>query len=168
MTPREWIISHRCSWMAVYVFCRNAQSESHSDPHDIYVRCLYSINCPTVIYLLSMLLFILWRDTTSELWIPVQFSFTLLYCFTITRSVYIIAYYYSFTTRYAQSFVHSKPMRLTTSSKLGAKFLVVLCADSSLLLVKSYTPMLTSDVDVQQASLCVVIDQPVGNPKRKV
>jgi hypothetical protein len=51
MIPREWIFSHRCSWMAVYVFCRNAQSESHSDPH---VRYLYSINCPTVICLPSM------------------------------------------------------------------------------------------------------------------
>jgi hypothetical protein len=28
-----------------------------------YVRYLYSVNCPTVIYLPSMLLFILWRDT---------------------------------------------------------------------------------------------------------
>jgi hypothetical protein len=35
MTPREWIFSHRCSWMAVYIFCRNAQSESHSAPLDI-------------------------------------------------------------------------------------------------------------------------------------
>jgi hypothetical protein len=34
---------------------------------------LYSINCPTVICLPSMLLFILWRDTTSELWTPVLF-----------------------------------------------------------------------------------------------
>jgi hypothetical protein len=32
-----------------------------------YVRYLYSIICPTVICLSSMLLFILWRDTTSEL-----------------------------------------------------------------------------------------------------
>jgi hypothetical protein len=39
----------------------------------IYVRYLYSINCPAVICLPSMLLFILWRDTTSELWTPVQF-----------------------------------------------------------------------------------------------
>ena len=31
----EWIISHRCSWMAVYVFCCNAQSKSHSDLLDI-------------------------------------------------------------------------------------------------------------------------------------
>jgi hypothetical protein len=45
-----------------------------------YVRYLYSINCPTVICLPSMLLFILWRDTTSELWTPVQFP---LHCYTI-------------------------------------------------------------------------------------
>jgi hypothetical protein len=32
-----------------------------------YARYLYSINCPTVICLPSMLLSILWRDTTSEL-----------------------------------------------------------------------------------------------------
>jgi hypothetical protein len=47
----------------------------------LYVRYLYSINCPTVIWLPNMLLFILWRDTTSELWTPVQFplhSFTIL------------------------------------------------------------------------------------------
>jgi hypothetical protein len=46
----------------------------------IYVYYLYSINCPTVICLPSMLLFILWRDATSELWTPVQFP---LHCFTV-------------------------------------------------------------------------------------
>jgi hypothetical protein len=45
-----------------------------------YARYLYSINCPTVICLPSMLLFILWRDTTSELWTSVQFP---LHCYTI-------------------------------------------------------------------------------------
>jgi hypothetical protein len=45
-----------------------------------YVRYLYSINCPTVICLLSILLFILWRDTTSKLWTPVQFP---LHCYTV-------------------------------------------------------------------------------------
>jgi hypothetical protein len=53
LIPREWIISHRCSWMAVYVSCCNAQSKSHSDPLDISCY-LYSINCPTVICLPSM------------------------------------------------------------------------------------------------------------------
>jgi hypothetical protein len=88
-----------------------------------YVRYLYSINCPTVICLPSMLLFILWRDTTSELWTPVQFPLhcyiilLLLALFTFTRILL------SFTTRYAQSFVYSKPVRLTTSLYVGSKVL---------------------------------------------
>jgi hypothetical protein len=40
MTSGGRIISHRCSWIMVYVFCRNAQSESHSDPHDICMLAL--------------------------------------------------------------------------------------------------------------------------------
>jgi hypothetical protein len=91
MILRGWIISHRCSWMAVYASCCNAQSKSHSDPLDI--SCYrYSINCPTVISLPSMSLFILWRDTTSELWTPVQFPlhcyhlFTLLALFTFLHT----------------------------------------------------------------------------------
>jgi hypothetical protein len=43
-----------------------------------YAHYLYSINCPTVICLPNMCYFILWRDTTSELWTPVQFP---LYCY---------------------------------------------------------------------------------------
>jgi hypothetical protein len=45
-----------------------------------YARYLYSINCPTIICLPSMSLFILWRDTTSELWTPVQFPLQCYYC----------------------------------------------------------------------------------------
>jgi hypothetical protein len=51
-----------------------------------YVRYLYSINCPTVICLPSMLLFILWRDTTSEPWTPVQFLY-------IAITVYFYSHY---------------------------------------------------------------------------
>jgi hypothetical protein len=57
-----------------------------------YACYLYSINCPTVICLPSMLLFILWRDTTSELWTLVQFPlhcyhlFTLLTLFTFLHT----------------------------------------------------------------------------------
>jgi hypothetical protein len=47
-----------------------------------YACYLYSINFPTVICLPSMLLFILWRDTTSELWTPVQFP---LHCYTVLQ-----------------------------------------------------------------------------------
>jgi hypothetical protein len=45
-----------------------------------YARYLYSINCPTIICLPNILLFILWRDTTSELWTPVQFLLHCYYC----------------------------------------------------------------------------------------
>jgi hypothetical protein len=62
-----------------------------------YARYLYSINCPTVICLPSMLLFVLWRDTTSELWTPVQFPLHCYYLFTFlalfTFSHTTIAFY---------------------------------------------------------------------------
>jgi hypothetical protein len=82
----------------------------------MYVRYLYSINCPTVFCLPSMPLFILWRDITSELWTPVQFplhSFTVLLLLALFT---LVANYYPIPTRYAHSFVYSKPVRLTTSS----------------------------------------------------
>jgi hypothetical protein len=91
MIPCGWIISHRCSWMAVYVSCVMPRVNLIV----ILVtnaRYLYSINCPTVICLPIMLLFILWRDTTSELWTPVQFPlhcyhlFTLLALFTFSHT----------------------------------------------------------------------------------
>jgi hypothetical protein len=111
----KWIICHRCSWMTVYVSCCNAQSKSHSDLLT-YARCLYSINCPTIICLPSMCYFILWRDTTSELWTPVLFP---LYCYhliTLLALFTLLAYYYYFPLDTLISFVSSKPVRLTTSS----------------------------------------------------
>jgi hypothetical protein len=115
MIPREWILSHRCSWMAVYVFCRNAQSKPHSDPRDVCtLSLLYQLlNCNLFT---QHALFILWRDATSELWTSIQFP---LHSFTVLLySLYLfyLHYYYPFITRYAQSFVYSKPVRLTTSS----------------------------------------------------
>jgi hypothetical protein len=59
-----------------------------------YICYLYSINFPTVICLPSMLLFILWRDTTSELLTPVQFLLHCYYRFIFTRFIYILANYY--------------------------------------------------------------------------
>jgi hypothetical protein len=103
----------------------------------IYACYLYSINCPTVICLPNMLLFILWRDTASELWTPVQFP---LYCYTIyfTRTIY-------FTCSTIIFLPLDTLIPLFTANrwdwqphrKLGAKYLVVLCACSTLLLVQS-------------------------------
>jgi hypothetical protein len=64
----------------------------------IYVRYLYSINCPTVICLPSMLLFILWRDTTSELWNPVHsfyIAITVLLLLALFTFLQTITFYHS-------------------------------------------------------------------------
>jgi hypothetical protein len=81
-----------------------------------YARCLYSINCPTVICLPSMYYFILWRDTTSELWIPVLFPLYCYHLFTLLALLTLLAYYYHFPLDMLIPFVSSKPVRLTTSS----------------------------------------------------
>jgi hypothetical protein len=63
-----------------------------------YVRYLYSINCPIVICLLSMLLFILWRDTTSELWTPVHsfyIAITVLLLLALFTFLHIMTFYHS-------------------------------------------------------------------------
>jgi hypothetical protein len=93
-TSGGWLISHRCSWITVYVFFCNAQSESHSDPHDICTFFL-SINCPTVICLPSMLLFILWRDTTSQLWTLVQFPISFYFYLHCLLSCILLPFYHS-------------------------------------------------------------------------
>jgi hypothetical protein len=54
---------------------------------------------------------------------PGPISFTLLYYFTFTRTVYFLAYYYPITTWYAHTFVYSKSVRLTTSSSVQSKVL---------------------------------------------
>jgi hypothetical protein len=77
LIPRKWIIIHRCSWMAVYVSCYNAQSKSHSDPFDIFMLSLF-YQLPNCNLFTQHALFILWRDTTSELSTPVLFP---LYCY---------------------------------------------------------------------------------------
>jgi hypothetical protein len=76
MIPREWIFSHRCSWITVYIFYRNAQSESYSDPHDICTLPLFyqlpncnlftqhvtpvqfSLHCYTILLLLALFTFL--------------------------------------------------------------------------------------------------------------
>jgi hypothetical protein len=91
----KWIISYRCNWMAVYVSCCHAQSKSHSDSLDI-LHHFYSINCPIVICLPSMYYFILWRDTTSELWTPVLFPLYCYHLFTLLALFTLLVYYYCF------------------------------------------------------------------------
>jgi hypothetical protein len=61
---------------------------------------------------------------------PGPISFTLLLLFTFTRTIYFLAYYYCIP-------LDTLNPLFTAVGKLGAKFLVVLCAGSTLLLVQS-------------------------------
>jgi hypothetical protein len=130
--------------MAVYVFCCNAQSKSHSNLLDISrLSLFYQLrNCNLFT---QHVLFYLWRDTTSELWTPVLFPsycfqlFTLLVMFTFSHC---LLYLHSllFSTRYAHTFVSSKSVRLTTSLQVGSKVLGCVCAGSALQLAsKAWT-----------------------------
>jgi hypothetical protein len=76
---------------------------------------LYSINCPTVMFT-QHVLFILWRDTTSELWTPVLFPSYCYHMFTLLALFNLLAYFYCFPLDTLITFVSSKPVRLTTSS----------------------------------------------------
>src|SRR3954462_7822793 len=87
MRTGRWIISHRYSRMAVYVFFCNARVSFHSVYSKGLVHETLFVNCPSVICLPNMLS--LWRDTTSELWISVlpfptvkqpQLKLCLLFC----------------------------------------------------------------------------------------
>jgi hypothetical protein len=82
----------------------------------MYVRYLYSINCPTIICLPSML-YLSYRETPLVNCGPRSNLLYIVTPFNFTRTVYLyLLYYYPFTTRYTHSFVYSKPVRLTTSS----------------------------------------------------
>jgi hypothetical protein len=98
-----------------------------------YARCLYSINCPTVICLPRMCYFILWRDTTSELWTPVLFHLHCYHLFTL------LAYYYCFPLDTLIPLFTTNRWDWQPHRKLGAKYLVVLCAGSALQLAKQST-----------------------------
>jgi hypothetical protein len=69
-----WIISHRCSWIMVYILYYNAQVNLIV----IFMICtcivLHSLFCqlPSCI-LFTQHVISLWRDTSSELWTLVHF-----------------------------------------------------------------------------------------------
>jgi hypothetical protein len=119
--------------MAVYVFCCNAQSKSHSDPRNICMLSLF-YQFPNYNLFTQHVLFILWRDTT--LWTPVQFPSHCYHLFTLLALFTILAYYYCFSLDTLIPLFIANRWDWEPHRKLGAKYLVVLCAGSTLLLVQ--------------------------------
>jgi hypothetical protein len=104
-----------------------------------YARYLYSINCPTVICSPNMCYFILWRDTTSELWTPVQFPLHCYHLFTLLAMFTLLAYYYWFLLDTLIPLFTANRWDWQPHCKLGTKYLVVLCAGSTFQLAKQST-----------------------------
>jgi hypothetical protein len=88
---------------------------------------LYSINCPTVICLPSMC-YLSYGETPLVNCDPGPISIILLSPVYFTHTVYFTRILLSLSTRYAHTFVSSKPVRLTISSQVGNKvFGCVVC-----------------------------------------
>jgi hypothetical protein len=101
----------------------------------IYARYLYSINCPTVICLPSMC-YLSYEETplvNCGPWSNFLYIATPVY---FTRIVYFLAYYYCFPLDMLIPIVYTNRWDWQPHRKLGAKYLVVLCAGSMLLLVE--------------------------------
>ena len=79
MTTWRWIISHGRCWITVYVFCRNAHMNIIVIIMSYICIVMRSIFCqlPSCNLFTQHVSYLLWRDTTSELWTPVH-SFTLI------------------------------------------------------------------------------------------
>ena len=116
-------------WIAVYVLCRNAQMNLIVDT-TAHTCMLYApINCqlPSCNLITQHVSYLLWRDTTSELWTPVH-SFTseiqstaiiVLYCFMQTNIIF-------HTIRLTLCFQQAGEIDNLTV-KLGQSNLIVLC-----------------------------------------
>jgi hypothetical protein len=100
-----------------------------------YAHCLYSINCPTVICLPSMC-YLSYGETPLVNYGPGPISFILLSPVYFTRTVYFLAYYYCFPLDTLIPLFIANQWDWQPHRKLGAKYLVVLCAGSTLLLVE--------------------------------
>ena len=138
MTTWRWIISHRRCWITVYVFCRNAHMNIIVIIMSYICIVMRSIFCqlPSCNLFTQHVSYLLWRDTTSELWTPVH-SFTLIKqpqtancSFFILCNLILIFH----TIRLILCFQQASEIDNLTVS-LGQSSLIVLCADSTLVIV---------------------------------
>ena len=83
MLSRRWTNSHRCSWITVYLSCCNAQMNLIVDTMTCICIVMHLSICqlPNCNFFTQHVSYLLWRDTTSELW-------TLVHAFTSDNTIY--------------------------------------------------------------------------------
>ena len=130
MTTRRWIISHRCCWITVYIFCRNAQLNIIVIIMSYICIVMRSIFCqlPSCNLFTQHVRYLLWRDTSSELWALVH-SFTLIKPQTANCSFFILCILILIfhTRRLILCFQQAGEIDNLTVS-LGQSTVIVLCA----------------------------------------
>ena len=102
MTTWRWIISHRRFWITVYVFCRNAHMNIIVVIMSYICIVMRSIFCqlPSCNLFTQHVSYLLWRDTTSELWTPVLSFTSDKYNLLQSLFLYILCNQSSFSTPY--------------------------------------------------------------------
>jgi hypothetical protein len=123
-----WIISHRCSWIMVYVLCCNAQV----NPIVIFMTytciAMHSLFCqlPNCNLFTQHVIYI-YGETPLVNYGPRSILLHILsFAASTVYFLQVLFIYYKqtpFSTRYVSSFVYSKPVILTTSLQVGAKYL---------------------------------------------
>jgi 4-amino-4-deoxy-L-arabinose transferase-like glycosyltransferase len=102
-----------------------------------YARYLYSINCPTVICLFSMCYLSYGETPLVNCGPRSNFLYIAITCLLLLALFTILAYYYCFPLDTLIPLFIANRWDWQPHRKLGAKYLVVLCAGSTLLLVQS-------------------------------
>ena len=129
----RWIISHRCSCITVYVFCRNAQLNLLVIILSYICIVMRSLFCqlPSCNLFTQHVSYLLWRDTTSELWTPVHFLILIKPPTAIICSLLLSALITVFhTIRLILCFQQAGEID-NISISLGQSSLLVLCAGST-------------------------------------
>ena len=140
MLSGRWTNSHRCSWIMVYVSCCNAQMNLIVDTMTCTCIVMHLSICqlPSCNLFTEHVIYLSWRDTTSELWTPVHYftSEYTIYCKHCSLH-FLQANIIFHTIRLILCFQQAGEFDNLTVL-LGQSILVVLCAGqrSCLLLVR--------------------------------
>jgi hypothetical protein len=140
MISGGWIISHRCSWITIYVLCCNAQVNLIVILMTcICIACiLYSVNCPSVICLPSMLF--IFMETPLVNCGPRSILLHSYYRLLSTSIIYFLANKCLLPHDTFNPLFTANRWDWQPHCKLGQSTLVVLCAGSTLLLVPRLRP----------------------------
>jgi hypothetical protein len=135
-----WIISHRCSWIMVYVLCCNIQVNLIVIFMTWTCIVMHSLFCQLPNYnLFTQHVISLWRDTSSELWTSVHY-FIFILPSTASTVYFPQALFYFTANKYLFPHYTSNPLLSANQwdwqphCKLRQSSLVVLCVGSTLLL----------------------------------